>query len=466
MNRNKIFIITGSLIAILLVAVLFLLQFIQGTIADSNENAYIIEIENCPPIAEKNQLDVEIAAIFSSTELKNNGSFLTPIVKINKLNGISTPAFGMNYFKYKINPLMYLFDSRAEDESLFFKSYVQNNAEFTAFKKEAENGSKNEPNVIFDMANLTTQFFIHTKQKDKIDNTKKIFNSLQSLRSHLDELIKNDKITKGTTVKIYYLCDGLESLMDDDQDGIMNNKDKCPKDKGTPENRGCPDTDKDGVHDGEDQCIDKAGDKECFGCKCPPPPPCPGDADDDKDGICNKQDKCPNQFGNYRGCPDNDRDGVLNADDKCPNVAGEIKCNGCKCPEPDRDGDGVFDKADKCPDVKGTSSDGCPLKVGVKHDNSTGIFLLNGISSVNDVDAFLEITQRSGRVITQSFTNLFCPTKPEADKLLKILNEPVYMKVDVVVKDKNGKEILRERFENLSLLCTKDMECGFIDTRK
>ena len=163
------------------------------------------------------------------------------------------------------------------------------------------------------------------------------------------------------------------------------------------------------------------------------------------------------------GCPDNDKDGVLNDDDKCPNEAGEQKFNGC----PDRDKDGLPDNVDKCPNVYGESSDGCPpLKVGITHDNKTGTFLLNGLSNINDVEAYLEIRQRNGKLINQPFTGWSCPTKSEANKLIKLIDEPVYLTVDVVIKDKIGKEILRKKYDNLSLLCTKDKDCGFVDTRK
>jgi hypothetical protein len=468
MNRNKIFIISGALIAVLLVAVLFILQFIQGTIADTNENAYTIEIENCTPVAQKEQLDIEIAAIFSSTELKSNAAFLTPIVKINKLNGISTPAFGMNYVKNNINPLMYLYDSRTEDESLFFKSYVQSNSEFVAFKTEAEKGSKNEITVSFDPSNLTTQFFIASEQKEKIDNTKKVFNSLQSLRAHLDELIKSEKIKKGSIVKVYYLCGGIESLMDDDGDGVTNNKDKCPKDKGETNNDGCPDKDEDGVHDGIDQCIDKPGDKECFGCKCPPPPPCPGDADDDKDGVCNRADKCPKDFGNFNGCPDNDRDGFLNAVDKCINVAGD--CNGCPCPEPDKDKDGISDRADKCPDKYGTNSDGCPLDVGLIYDDENGTFTLTGINSTKEIISEIEIEDRTGKKLNRKFDaeSIVYPTKSEGSSLTIILKNPIQLKITFTIKDVEGNVLLKKTYEKLSLVCraSGDKACGFIDTSK
>jgi hypothetical protein len=473
MNRNKIFIIAGSTIVVLLITLLIFLQFIQGNVADPTTNAYYINIEHCPAMEKKEQIDNELAEILSSTELNKNSLFLVPIVTINKKDKLSTPAIGMNYIRYLINPVMYVYDNnRKEDVEVFFKSHAQSNTTYLALKTEALKFTNVEPKVSLDLENDSTQFFIDLNQKVDSDPTKKIWNSLKSLRVHLNILTKQGKIKAGTNVNVYYLCGPLSGMIDTDKDGVMDKDDKCPKDSSTIYN-GCPDKDKDGIHDGEDQCPDKAGDKDCFGCKCPPPPPCPGDADDDRDGVCNRQDKCPKQFGlgNCKGCPDNDCDGILNAEDMCPNEAGD--CNGCKCPDPDTDGDGIPDKDDKCPKEPGKSPDGCPMKVGVVHNNNSGTFLLNGLSNISEVEAYLEIRQRNGKLTIHPFprSSFSCPIgdkilrKAEVLKLLKTIDEPVYMNIDVVVKDKNGREIYRKKFTQFSLLCTQNDECGFIDTK-
>ncbi len=79
---------------------------------------------------------------------------------------------------------------------------------------------------------------------------------------------------------------------DDDNDGVLNSKDKCPN---TP-----------------------AGTEvDSDGCKV--------DGDDDNDGVLNSKDKCPNTPTGTEvdsdGCKvdgDDDNDGVLNSKDKCP----------------------------------------------------------------------------------------------------------------------------------------------------
>lgn len=106
---------------------------------------------------------------------------------------------------------------------------------------------------------------------------------------------------------------------DSDNDGIIDDKDKCPTVPGVIKYDGCPvpDTDKDGINDENDKCPTVAGLAKYEGCPIP---------DTDKDGINDEDDKCINQPGvaRYQGCPvpDTDGDGVNDEEDKCPNVAG------------------------------------------------------------------------------------------------------------------------------------------------
>ena len=94
---------------------------------------------------------------------------------------------------------------------------------------------------------------------------------------------------------------------DDDKDGVVNSKDKCPN---TPSGK----------------VVDFQG---CF-----------IDGDDDKDGVLNSIDACPTtpagKTVNVQGCfvdSDDDKDGVLNASDECPNTPlGKLVYND-GCPE-------------------------------------------------------------------------------------------------------------------------------------
>jgi outer membrane protein OmpA-like peptidoglycan-associated protein len=114
------------------------------------------------------------------------------------------------------------------------------------------------------------------------------------------------------------------------------------------------DTDNDGIIDDNDKCPTTPGVAKYDGCPVP---------DTDKDGINDEKDKCPTVPGlaKYQGCPvpDTDKDGINDEEDKCPNQAGVARYGGC--PVPDRDKDGINDEEDKCPDVPGVASQqGCP----------------------------------------------------------------------------------------------------------
>jgi OmpA-OmpF porin, OOP family len=141
----------------------------------------------------------------------------------------------------------------------------------------------------------------------------------------------------------------LNGEKDSDGDGISDEKDACPNDKGTTEMMGCPDRDGDGVADQNDLCPDMKGLKSTSGCP-----------DRDGDGIADDKDDCPDNKGTqaFKGCPDTDGDGIQDKEDNCPTEKGTVSLRGC----PDTDGDGIADKDDMCPKEKGTADNkGCPV---------------------------------------------------------------------------------------------------------
>ena len=145
--------------------------------------------------------------------------------------------------------------------------------------------------------------------------------------------------------------DSLEILSTDlDQDGIVDQADKCPETPGIAAFNGCPDTDEDGIQDSEDDCPEVPGVLAFKGCP-----------DTDGDGVMDKEDDCPRIKGVINGCPDTDGDGLADPEDECPEVAGLMENQGC--PEKDRDRDGFVDKDDRCPDIAGTVG-GCPDRDG------------------------------------------------------------------------------------------------------
>jgi outer membrane protein OmpA-like peptidoglycan-associated protein len=83
-----------------------------------------------------------------------------------------------------------------------------------------------------------------------------------ALFSHVKKEFKKEKD------KTVYIPVVIDSLGDDDGDGIVNVNDKCPGHKGTLKYFGCPvpDTDGDGINDDDDKCITVAGTIANNGC--------------------------------------------------------------------------------------------------------------------------------------------------------------------------------------------------------
>ena len=162
---------------------------------------------------------------------------------------------------------------------------------------------------------------------------------------------------------------------DDDNDGVINKKDKCPN---TPQGikvnkKGCPlDDDEDGVANYMDQCPNTpyGVGVDANGCEL----------DSDEDGVVDSLDMCPEtpegMSVDEQGCLlDDDKDGVLNSDDKCPNTpeGRSVDSDGCQL---DSDKDGVVDALDLCPntpiEVKKVDKDGCFHQLNLNINFDTG----------------------------------------------------------------------------------------------
>ena len=134
------------------------------------------------------------------------------------------------------------------------------------------------------------------------------------------------------------------------------------------------DSDGDGIVDSKDKCPKEAEDKDGF---------------QDEDG-------CPD--------PDNDGDGIPDAQDKCPNEA-EDKDNfqdDDGCPDPDNDGDEIPDAADKCPDQPETKNgfqdeDGCPDEIPEKLKQFTG-----AIQGINFKTGEADLTPQSSATLDKA----------------------------------------------------------------
>ena len=140
--------------------------------------------------------------------------------------------------------------------------------------------------------------------------------------------------------------------VDRDQDGVLNELDKCPDIPGLAKINGCPDSDNDGIPDPNDKCPNEAGPLTNGGCPNV-------NLDSDGDGVLDKVDECKYAPGlpKNNGCPDSDGDGIFDNEDDCPNQKGLANFGGC----PDSDKDGIIDRVDNCPNEAGPKSNrGCP----------------------------------------------------------------------------------------------------------
>jgi len=155
---------------------------------------------------------------------------------------------------------------------------------------------------------------------------------------------------------------GSRPLIDSDQDGVFDRKDKCPDTpKGAIVNKqGCPsDTDGDGVPDGLDRCPNTPAGATVNAAGCP--------SDADKDGVVDGVDQCADTPAGAQvdatGCPtDADADGVPDGLDRCPATPAGATVDALGC-SGDADNDKVPDGIDQCPNTPigvTVNSFGCP----------------------------------------------------------------------------------------------------------
>jgi outer membrane protein OmpA-like peptidoglycan-associated protein len=155
---------------------------------------------------------------------------------------------------------------------------------------------------------------------------------------------------------------GSKPIPDSDDDGILNNRDRCPN---TPagaqvNDLGCPaDNDGDGVANGIDRCSNTplGAIVDAIGCT----------RDSDSDNIPDGIDKCPDSpegvLVDSVGCPrDSDADGIADGLDRCSATPKGAVVDALGCPG-DEDADGVLDGLDRCPRTAfgaAVNSRGCP----------------------------------------------------------------------------------------------------------
>lgn len=189
----------------------------------------------------------------------------------------------------------------------------------------------------------------------------------------------------------------LNGCPDKDHDNITDKEDACPHQPGLAVFRGCPDTDGDGIKDGEDQCPTEKGSPALKGCP-----------DKDGDLVVDKEDACPDVAGpkDLKGCPDTDKDGILDKDDECPTIKGILKYKGCL----NRDGDFFHDGIDPCPDVAGPLENlGCPWpdtdKDGII-DKEDSCATIAGVAEYKGCPAPIKLAPAEKRILQKAFSSL------------------------------------------------------------
>lgn len=448
------YIAIGGLIAIILIGLLIYLMNSESEL--SSKQTYTVEIYHCGPLAKDSVvLTTEMSAFLLSSPIPSSAGFIAPVVELHEkldkgdIKKISIPMSGLTGLRETFVSDYYDFNNRKEEENDFIGEHGSffSSEKYLSFSVSAlKSGDKAMDSVPYDKENCITEFFIYPNQENINSLDNKVWNSLASLKKYINGLIAEGKISSGTVIKVYYTCGPVgpppPPPSDMDGDGVVDNDDQCPKEKGS---------------------------VECSGCPCPPPPPCP-DGDSDRDGICDSEDKCPNEFGTkkYGGCkiPDLDGDGYNDEIDKCSNEASRC-CGGC----PDKDGDGVLDKDDDCDDVAGDASNrGCP-KISILFQEREGQFLVS-VPNTKDYTAELVVTESSGKKVVHSLDQfnelsfggpeISQKFKQNYHKLETAIQDPLDLKVKVVVKNSNG-QIIKESnvYSNMSLICFSAGACGF-----
>lgn len=238
---------------------------------------------------------------------------------------------------------------------------------------------------------------------------------------------------------------------DSDKDGVPDKVDACPRIKGSPLAKGCPDADEDGVEDAEDLCPEVRGIPDLNGCP-----------DTDGDGIADLSDGCPMEYGfeDTDGCPDRDNDCIPDAEDKCPDIEGLAIYEGCidsdqdsisdildrcpneaglaennGCPFLDTDCDGVLDKDDECPEIEGNfgfsgcpdededglpdKDDNCPAEAGTLENQGCPELSEEAVATLTE--ASKKVKFRSGR------SSLLTASKETLDEVVELMkNYPNY----------------------------------------
>jgi hypothetical protein len=280
-----------------------------------------------------------------------------------KGNKFCIPAQGINYLRYNdkspLNQSNYTSTTREADELSFFESWEGGEKLEKIIKSIKSDNLKLKLPPISVILNQQKSKFVDSliicvKCSDQDIKTHEpfVFKSAAELRKFVNKQLEKhpnaiDEKGINNSIKIFIY------------------KDLVGIDSPSPNSDTKKDTDGDGVPDNIDQCPKEKGEIKCSGCPCIIAP-CPT-GDKDQDGICDEKDNCPNDYGQkkYGGCPpDSDGDGIWDKFDKCPFEKGQKEFQGCPRCINDIDKDGICDEKDQCPSEKGNKiNNGCPDKL-------------------------------------------------------------------------------------------------------
>jgi hypothetical protein len=153
----------------------------------------------------------------------------------------------------------------------------------------------NEDKIVKYRSVLNNKQYFFYKVLLTIGNNSQFYFVIVDLESK--KIFKVEKWTEFININEWKPIHNIEpevTFIDTDLDGLTDDKDKCPYQKGLIVLSGCP-------------------------------------SDKDSDGILDDEDLCPNEAGNKNnnGCPDSDEDGIIDLKDNCKYVKGIARNNGC-----------------------------------------------------------------------------------------------------------------------------------------
>jgi hypothetical protein len=233
MNRNKIYIAIGGLIAIILIGLLIYLMNSQSDL--SSEQIYTVEIYHCGPVAKDSaSLKKEMSIFLLSSALPGSNGFIAPVVNLHeRLQGgeskrIFIPKSGLAGLRETFVSDYYDINTRKEEENDFIGEHGSffSSEKYINFASSALKDADTAVNAVNpNRGNDTTEFFINLNQTNPNSADNKVWNSLASLKLYINGLIASNKIKAGSVIKVYYQCGVAPPITDSDGDGFDSTKD-------------------------------------------------------------------------------------------------------------------------------------------------------------------------------------------------------------------------------------------------